>query len=219
VEPREILDVTQRLILQYAGDDPDRWWYANRFVFARLQLDERKTKAAIKRDLLRAGLPCHLCGQPFESRRGVHLHRLDGERGYSRDNCVLMHADCHRQYHASREAGATPAGGREPTPTKLSKRYDGKPFLYWWDISPSLADSLEKFDAVEFVKKDTGERCLVSPQVLKRFLVHERRTTRGRGNWGVRVLADRPDELAFEPGTGGGEWLFLPVVWLAEAED
>ena len=25
--------------------DPDKWWYANRFVFARLMLDERKTKS------------------------------------------------------------------------------------------------------------------------------------------------------------------------------
>jgi len=38
MEPREILQATRQAIYQYAGQDPDRWFYANRFVFARLQL-------------------------------------------------------------------------------------------------------------------------------------------------------------------------------------
>jgi len=59
--PREILDRTRVLINEYAAGDPDRWWYANRFVFARLQLDERKTKAGIKRELLDSRKPCHSC--------------------------------------------------------------------------------------------------------------------------------------------------------------
>lgn len=72
---------------------------------------------------------------------------------------------------------------------------------------------------MEFVEKDTGEHCILSARELKPFLAAQRQTTRGAGNWGVKVLRERPDELAFEPGRGGGEWLFLPVVWLSEDED
>jgi hypothetical protein len=50
--PKEILQQTRELIKNHAAGDPDRWWYANRFVFARLQLDERKNKTSIKRKLL-----------------------------------------------------------------------------------------------------------------------------------------------------------------------
>ena len=74
-------------------------------------------------------------------------------------------------------------------------------------------------EAVEFAKKDTRERCVVPTEVLKPFLSSDRQTSRGAGHWGIRVLNERPDELAFEPGGGSREWKFLPVVWLEEAED
>jgi len=223
---RRILEDTRQRIREHAGEDPDKWWYANRFVFARLQLDERKTKVRIKRDLLDAGGPCHSCGKPFETRRDVHLHRLDASRGYHRGNCVLMHAECHRRWHAEHQDGdsreaASDAGarGRPILSVKVSKPYDGMPFAYWWDISPSLAAGLDEMEVLEFVKKDPRERCVVPVDVLRRYLLPERQTTRSGGNWGVKVLKDHEDELAFEPGAGGGEWLFLPVVWLADAED
>jgi len=218
MEPREILETTRRLILEHAGDDPDKWWYANRFVFARLQLDERKTKSAIKRNLLDAGMPCHGCGKTLDSKRNVHLHRLDGDKAYSEANCVLMHANCHQQLHAAREPAET-ASGRDPTVTKWSKRYEDKPFTYWWDITPPQAAGLDSLEAVEFAKKDTQERCVVPTEALKPFLSSDRQTSRGVGNWGIRVLEERPDELAFEPGAASREWKFLPVVWLEEAED
>ena len=44
--PRQILEDTRQRIREHAGKDPDKWWYANRFVFARLALDERKTKTS-----------------------------------------------------------------------------------------------------------------------------------------------------------------------------
>lgn len=46
----------------------------------------------------------------------------------------------------------------------------------------------------------------------------DRQTSRGEGNWGIKVLKDRPDEPAFEPA-GGGEWLFLPVVRINEESE
>ena len=58
MKPDEILAHVRRLIEEYAGGDPDRWCYANRFVFSRLMLDERKTKPAIKKRLLGQRRPC-----------------------------------------------------------------------------------------------------------------------------------------------------------------
>ena len=217
--PKEILKQTRQLIEEHAAGDPDEWWYANRFVFARLQLDERKTKISIKRELFDANKPCHYCGKPFETKRNVHLHRLDQTKGYSKDNCVLMHADCHRRVLPPRRDEPEKPSGHEPTLMKWSKRYDDKPFTYWWDIAPPLAADLDKLEVVEFAKKDTKERCVVPVQALKGFLVPERQTTRGQGHWGIKVLKDRPDELAFEPPAGSRKWLFLPVVWLQETED
>ena len=218
MEPKEILETTRRLIREHANGDPDKWWYANRFVFARLNLDERKTKSAIKQKLLKARAGCRGCDQAFDSARNVHLHRLDGDRAYSEVNCALMHRDCHEKLHSGREAVES-TSGREPTVTKWSKRYEDKLFTYWWDIAPSPAAALDNLEAVEFAKKDTQERCVVSTDTLRQFLTPERQTSRGAGNWGIKVLKDRPDELAFDPGTASREWRFLPVVWLEDTED
>jgi len=218
MEPSEILATTRRMIQEHGGGDPDKWWYANRFVFARLMLDERKTKATIKKKLLDAGAACHGCGQDFDSKRDIHLHRLEGGKAYSEANCVLMHAKCHQKHHSSTKAAEIESPG-DPVVTKWSKRYDGKPFTYWWDIAPPLPAGLAELEAIEFAKKDTRQRCIVPSEALTGFLTPERRTSRSSGNWGVKVMKDRPDELAFEPGTGGGKWKFLPVVWLDEEED
>jgi hypothetical protein len=51
MEPMAILAQVRRLLGDSQGN-PDRWWYANRFVFARLLLDERRTKTKIKQQLL-----------------------------------------------------------------------------------------------------------------------------------------------------------------------
>jgi len=217
--PKDILDQARKHINAYAQGDPDKWWYANRYVFARLQLDERRTKVGIKRRLLESGHACHRCGKEFESRRNVHLHRLDQDKGYREGNCVLMHGDCHQQHHVERQADRIAPQGGEPSLVKHSKRHIAKPYIYWWDISPGRADSIEVFDTVEFVKDDSGERCALSAAELKTYLTPERQTTRGGGNWGIMVLKDRPDELALEPGAGMRDWVFLPVVWLDEQED
>jgi len=222
----EILETTRTRISEYADGDRDKLFYANRYVFARLQLDERKVKTQIKKRLIDGGQPCSYCGRPFESKVGLHLHRVDGHRGYSLDNCVLMHRECHERYHAEYR-GRDEVGEREETTVsvgkstlvKYSKRYDEGPFLYWWDISPSLAGALDEYEAIEFAKKDTGERCGVPPEALKGFMTSDRQTSRGRGNWGIKVLKDSPEELAFEPAKPGDNWLFLSVVWLSDEED
>jgi len=227
MEPQEILDQTRKAISDHAGNDPDKWFYANRFVFARLQLDERKTKTQIKKELLEANKPCYYCDKPIDNKVGVHLHRINGGRGYSVDNCVLMHPDCHTKYHAENPRGARPdrptaqkeGDSVAPVLEKVSKRYEGHSFVYWWDISPGFSAKIDHYEAIEFVKKDTGERSYVPTVALKGYLTEERRTTRGNGNWGIKVLKDREGELAFEPGNRNGTWLFLPVVWLNDMQE
>jgi 5-methylcytosine-specific restriction endonuclease McrA len=215
--PKEILNQVRRLITDYASGDRDKWWYANRYVFARLQLDERQTKMAIKHRLLQAAVACSVCGKGFDSRRGVHLHRTAEDRGYSEDDCVLMHAECHRKHHAQGPPKQPRPTGREAVHAKESIRYEDKPFVYWWDIAPNEAERLDQYETIAFLQKDTGRRCVLPVASLRVFLTAERQTTRGAGNWGIKVLRERPDELAFEqPGAGAKDWIFLPVNWVHE---
>ena len=219
MKPDEILSHVRRLIEEHADGDPDRWWYANRFVFARLMLDERKTKAAIKKRVLSESRPCSFCGEPFVEKKGIHLHRLDQGKGYSRGNCALAHGECHRRHH--RTSGSMPilsaevdAGG---VLTRHSKRYDGS-FLYWWDITPRVAESLDRYEVMEFLCDDTKVSCLVPISTVMPLLRPERQTTRSAGNWGVKVRRDREDELGFSPGKSKGEWLYVPVTWIEGRE-
>ena len=78
---------------------------------------------------------------------------------------------------------------------------------------------MDKYEAIEFVKKDTSERCYIPIPALKGYLTKERQTTRGNGNWGIKVLKDKEDQLAFEPGSKNGTWFFLPVVWLSDTQE
>ena len=133
-----------------------------------------------------------------------------------------MHGECHRAWHAEHQEGDSEeiASDASVNQVRKSKRYNDMPFLYWWDITPAQAESLDRSGDVEFVKKDTGERCVVPADVLLQDLGPARQSTRAAQSWGVKVLKDHEDELSFEPGTGGGEWVFLPVVWIDEnAED
>ena len=88
-----------RFVLDCAAkDDVDLRFKLNRWVFARLQLDERKAKRPIKEELWEIGdRSCHKCHKAFPSLKGVELHRLDPNTGYSLENCVLLHKSCHQK--------------------------------------------------------------------------------------------------------------------------
>ena len=88
MNPQEILNKTRECISYHAGSDRDKWFYANRFVFARLQLDERKTKTDVKKRLFENNPTCHYCKESIENKAGVHLHRLDGERGPRKERLI-----------------------------------------------------------------------------------------------------------------------------------
>jgi hypothetical protein len=222
MEPNEILQHVRQLITEHSANDPDKWWYANRFVFARLMLDERKTKSGVKKRLFAAKDACYRCGQPFEVKKGVNLHRLDQSKGYGDGNCVLMHPQCHQDHHAENQARDSAAdtqeipatNGSKGTLVKKSKFYDDTWFTYWWDIAPNLAQKLDQYEVVEFLCSDTQLRCRVPVEDLKPFLTEDRQSARNARSWGIRVKENHEDELAFEPGPGGKtKWLYLPVNW------
>jgi len=131
-----------------------------------------------------------------------------------------MHPDCHRKWHAEHKDEQTTGPAEQPSasPIRRSRRYDDKSFRYWWDITPAQAARTDDTEDIEFVKKDTGERCIIPAATLKRFLTQDRQTNRNQGNWGVKILKDHPEELAFEPPTGSDNWLFLPVTWINEQD-
>jgi hypothetical protein len=213
---KELLEETRERIRTLTNDDPDEWFYANRYVFSRLSLDERKTKTGIKKALA----PCDFCGKVFEIRKDIHIHRRDGERGYSSENCVLMHPECHQKHHkeSPKEAwiksDVTSDGiFSSKFRTKRSCYYSDRKFHYWWDISPNHLDRYKNETGIRFLRDDSDVFTNIEFDILRPFLVDARKTSRGKGNWGVRVLNDRPDELAFEPPAGSKDWMYLPVKW------
>lgn len=99
---------------------------------------------------------------------------------------------------------------------KFSRRFEGNYFLYWWDITPNFKDRIHRYKGIEFIQRDSGKRCSVSTVELEKYLTPERQTSRGEGNWGVKVLKDKVGELVFEPPSGNSKWLFLSVEWLGD---
>ena len=94
------------------------------------------------------------------------------------------------------------------------QRIYGKLSEYWWDITPGTVARIEKDGRVIFEKKDCEEQCVVESQRLLPLFTQQRQTGRKAHPWGIRVLVDRPNELAIEPGFGGrGDWDCIPVDW------
>lgn len=210
----KILNDVRKAILNYSGNNPDTWFYANRFVFARLQLDERRTKNKIKKKLFQTRPACHYkeCPQKkLESLKGIHLHRQNRNKGYCSKNCVLVHSECHKKIH--KEEGQNISTNKSVVQRK-SKKYNNGLFLYWWDLPPNLVNSLASCTIIEFVKKDCGESCFIPFQLIRNYLAKYRQTSRGSGNWGVKVLLQKPNELAIEePKKRTGEWKTISVGW------
>jgi len=100
-----------------------------------------------------------------------------------------------------------------------SKRYEGKNFLYWWDLWDTRRNELAQVGKIHFIKKDTGERAIVTSRELLPLLTEARRTSRMRGttggNWGIKVLPGYPDKIAIEePGVIPNHWAKIPVKWV-----
>lgn len=93
-----ILDHVRLVISLAAGHDVTRQFKLNRWVFSRLLGDEIRVKRPIKKQLWDNGAhSCQACDQPFASLKGVEIHRKDGSKGYSADNCELLCRECHQE--------------------------------------------------------------------------------------------------------------------------
>lgn len=92
-----ILRETRIAITKAAKNDSNLRFKINRWVYSRLQLDERQTKKPFKQALWDSGIRgCQRCGEPFSSLKGVHLHRVNATKEYSYDNCQLLCVLCHK---------------------------------------------------------------------------------------------------------------------------
>lgn len=116
---RSILDEVRHAIKDASNGDPDAWFKINRWVHARLNLDERKPKLAIKKALFSQSNKCSYCHGPLQSLKNIHLDRLNDEKGYSFKNCVLAHPDCHQK---KTRAATLFASRRKATERSLGQR-------------------------------------------------------------------------------------------------
>ena len=201
----KILRLCRRLIRDAAYGNEDDLFLINRWVYARLQQDERKEKDKIKAHLLeKSGARCSKCG----CIGSLDLHRMNNRKSYSVGNCVLLCPDCHRDL--SRGPTSTVSG---PYLVKKSRRYPaGNWFSYWWDITPENKAALEagerELRGVVFVEKDTGRKHVVGSQELLGLLTRRRQTRRKKRPWGIRILEGEPNRLRVEePGMPRAEWV------------
>jgi hypothetical protein len=92
----QVLKHTREAINFASGGDMTLKFKINRWVYARLQLDERKIKENIKDLIWTVGnKKCAKCGKGFETVKGVELHRINASEVYSIDNCQLVCKPCH----------------------------------------------------------------------------------------------------------------------------
>lgn len=92
----ELLTYVRSYLDINTGKDETLRFALNRFVYARLQLDERKSKTGIKQALWENGdAKCNHCGEMFASLKGVELHRVNRTERYLAENCVLLCKPCH----------------------------------------------------------------------------------------------------------------------------
>jgi len=93
-----LLNHVRMMIKEIAKDDEDYEFKLNRWVYARLMIDERKKKTPIKQQLWSMGMTaCQDCNKEFPSLKGVEIHRKDTSRAYSLENCELLCRPCHQK--------------------------------------------------------------------------------------------------------------------------
>jgi len=212
-EGNRILEKTRKDITGSAKGDADKWFKLNRWVFARLQEDERKTKRDLKKKLIRKVDYCGHCGKKFNSKKFIDIHRINKDKAYSEDNCILVHnGKCHQEAESKHNYARV---FNKKLLLKKSKRYDNYGnTLYWWDITDN-----EKFKYIKrengiivFQEADTETKHSYHYQDLAAFLTSDRKTTRNRNhNWGFRILKSRVNKLASEPGAEDKTWKYIEL--------
>lgn len=96
-----ILDFVRRSIKE-VSKNKDQSFLINRWIYARLQKDERGEKELIKNQLYKERPQCFFCKEKFLTKKGVHLHRVDQNRAYHGGNSVITCKECHDNVHGSK---------------------------------------------------------------------------------------------------------------------
>lgn len=96
-EGDRILSDVRKRIKNITTNEDDRF-LLNRWVYARLQADERRTKDGLRKELFQENNSCYFCEKPLKpEQERIHLHRLKENRRYIKGNCVLAHQKCHQE--------------------------------------------------------------------------------------------------------------------------
>jgi predicted RNase H-like HicB family nuclease len=97
IEGDKILEYVRNHIKSRTSDE-DKRFLLNRWIYARLQNDERRTKDGLRKELMRSQKSlCNHCKKPLKQGERIHLHRRDENRRYLIENCVLVHENCHQE--------------------------------------------------------------------------------------------------------------------------
>jgi len=95
---RRILEHAKALITEASSSSANDWFYINRFVYARLQREERDKKPEKGALSHKQNGKCYLCKKPIENMEDTDIHRLNRDRWYLEEgNSVLVHRTCHQQ--------------------------------------------------------------------------------------------------------------------------
>jgi len=116
----QILEYVRQLIAEASEGDVNAWFEINRWVYARLQLDERRKKPR-KVDLFNKqhGL-CYCCKGKINDIKGTD--RIDESQWYDEGNVALVHRSCHPRSSGRTQVTFLSLQSRKAKPTRSRKR-------------------------------------------------------------------------------------------------
>jgi hypothetical protein len=102
---KQTLDQVRQLIKQAAREDKAHIWALRRYIYIRLQHDERgkplqRKMLKLKRMVSQKG-KCAICGESLPE-RGAELDRFNAMDGYTEQNTRLVCHRCHRKSQEER---------------------------------------------------------------------------------------------------------------------
>jgi len=103
---RRIVEDVRKVIADGSGGDAALVWAMRRYIYIRLQYDERgspihRRLLKLKKMVAQKG-KCALCGVELPE-RGAELDRFDPMKGYTEENTQVVCQKCHREGQAKKE--------------------------------------------------------------------------------------------------------------------
>lgn len=100
IEAAALLNDIRQRIKDLSGHDPEIEFAYRRRIYKQLEYDERsktqKRKALQKKKWKRQDMLCGICNKPLPL-EDSELDRLKAIDGYTEENVLLVHQDCHRK--------------------------------------------------------------------------------------------------------------------------